>query len=254
MYFKSHDISLYYEKYGNDKENALVILPGWGETRKTFYYMIPELSKYKTIYIIDYPGFGKTKFPNHDLTIYHYTLLIKDFLEKEELVNPILLGHSFGGRIIILLLGYYHYPTEKAILMDSAGICHKKTMFQKLKSKCYRLLQKIGKILSSEKQKRWQEFLIRKFGSEDYKNLSSNMRKTFSQVVNEDLTPYLKEISQEVLLIWGEKDQATPLKDGQKMEKEMKNAALITIPNTSHFPYLEEINLVHQILISFLHS
>lgn len=254
MYFKSHDISLYYEKYGNDKKNALVILPGWGETRKTFYYMIQELSKYKTIYIIDYPGFGKTEFPNHDLTIYHYTLLIKDFLEQEELVNPILLGHSFGGRIIILLLGYYHYSTEKAILIDSAGICHKKTILQKLKSKCYRLLQKIRKFLSSEKQKRWQEFLIQKFGSEDYKNLSPNMRKTFSQVVNEDLTPYLKEISQEVLLIWGEKDQATPLKDGQKMENDMKNAALITIPNTSHFPYLEEINLVHQILISFFHS
>ena len=46
MYFKSKDIRMYYEKYGNGKD-IMLILPGWGETRKTFDKIIEY---YKNIY------------------------------------------------------------------------------------------------------------------------------------------------------------------------------------------------------------
>ena len=66
MYVTINDITLYYEKHGDKKCNIL-ILPGWGDTRKTFSYMINFLKNFATVYIIDFPGFGKTKFPNRDL-------------------------------------------------------------------------------------------------------------------------------------------------------------------------------------------
>ncbi len=58
MFFEYNNISLYYEKYGNSK-NVIIILPGWGDTRKTFNYLIDLLKDYYTIYILDYPGFPK---------------------------------------------------------------------------------------------------------------------------------------------------------------------------------------------------
>ena len=36
MYYNEEDISLYYEKYGSG-EKTILILPGWGDNRKTFY-------------------------------------------------------------------------------------------------------------------------------------------------------------------------------------------------------------------------
>ena len=79
MYYNQDDYSIYYEKYGQ-KEKVILILPGWGNTRKTFTYLINKLQENFTIYIIDYPGFGNSPFPNKDLTIYDYTNIIRDFM------------------------------------------------------------------------------------------------------------------------------------------------------------------------------
>ena len=39
MYLTVKDLTIYYEKYGNGK-NIILILPGWGNTRETFRYII----------------------------------------------------------------------------------------------------------------------------------------------------------------------------------------------------------------------
>ncbi len=251
MYFVDHDVSLYYEKYGNSKK-TLLILPGWGETRKTFSFYIDFLKKDYTVYIFDYPGFGNTKFPSHDMTIYDYALLIKDFIEQEEILNPSFLTHSFGGRIAILLLGYYHIKGNQLILVDSAGLLPKKTFFQKLKSKFYQGLKKVGKVLPKKVRKAYLEMLLKKFGSTDYVSLPSDMRKTFQNVVREDLFPYLKEIKIPTLLIWGEKDNSTPLEDGKKMKAEIPDSGLVLIEGAGHFPYLENPYYVFKIIRTFL--
>ena len=66
MYYKYNNIKLYYEKYGN-KKKYLLILPGWGNTRPTFYNIINFLKNIYTIYIIDYPGFGNSPIINNNL-------------------------------------------------------------------------------------------------------------------------------------------------------------------------------------------
>ena len=106
MYIKLDDINLYYEKYGNKKQE-IIILPGWGDNRKTFYYLINYLKDYFTIYIIDYPGFGNSKFPDKDLTIYDYKEFIIKFIKKLKIKNPIIIAHSFGGRITSLLFNIF---------------------------------------------------------------------------------------------------------------------------------------------------
>lgn len=54
MYYKNKNIKLYYEKYGN-KGEVILILPGWGDTRKTFDFLVSNLEKDYIIYIFDYP-------------------------------------------------------------------------------------------------------------------------------------------------------------------------------------------------------
>ena len=94
--------NIYYEKYGEGKQKIL-ILPGWGDTRSTFNNMINVLKNDYTVYILDYPGFGESTFFNKDLTIYDYAKVIKLFIKKLKINNPIIIAHSFGCRISILL-------------------------------------------------------------------------------------------------------------------------------------------------------
>ena len=79
------------------------------------------------------------------------------------------------------------------------------------------------------------------------------MRQTLVKVVNEDLTHLLPGVHAETLLIWGDRDTATPLSDGQKMESLMPNAGLAVIREAGHFAFLDQPVIFSKILSSYLH-
>ncbi|NLA33388.1 MAG: alpha/beta hydrolase [Tenericutes bacterium] len=248
MYFKYKDINLYYEQYGNGKEN-IIIFPGWGDNRLSFIPMINMLKNDFSIYIVDYPGFGKSNFPNNDLNILDYAYMFVNFINNNKINNPILIGHSFGGRIIIALCGILKINVQKIILIDSAGIKRRKKLFVRTKERIYKRLKKIK--LPKCIFNKYNELLIKIFGSSDFKNLNPSIRKTFINIVNYDLTDFLTNIKEPTLIIWGEKDQDTPLADGILMEKKIKDSGLVIIKNTHHFCYLENFH-VNYIIREFL--
>ena len=253
MYYNKEDFSMYYEKYG-DGNKTIVILPGWGETRATFYHIINYFSEKYTIYIMDFPGFGKSIFPDRDLSIYDYANLIRDFMEDEKITNPILLAHSFGGRIATLITGYYKDKVEKLILIDSAGIKPRKGILKLLKQTIYKLLKKCSVLVPRKKRSLYLKRLIYIFGSSDLKKLNKNMYNSFIKVVNEDLKCYYSYISTKTLLIWGRKDKSTPVRDGKYMKKHIKDSTLFIYPKAGHFSYLEYIEVTNQIIEEFLES
>lgn len=251
MNFIINDFNIYYENYGSGNKTIL-ILPGWGDNRKTFDYMIDCLKDNFNIYIFDYPGFGKSTFPNKDLTMDDYVNLIIDFMKVNDIVNPIIIAHSFGGRIAISLAGKKNIKIDKLILIDSAGIKPKKTFTQKLKQLVYKVLKKFKYILPKKYKENYITFLIRLFGSSDFKNLDKNIRKTFINIVNNDLRDYLKFIKSPTLLIWGLNDYDTPIKDAYIMDKEIPDSGLVVLEKASHFSYLEYPNYVNTIINEFL--
>lgn len=238
MYFKINDFNLYYEKYG-DGESNILILPGWGNTRPTFNFLISNLMKDNTVYIIDYPGFGNSSFPERNLTIYDYARVIKDFIKINKLNNLIIISHSFGSRIAILLSSILNVNIDKLVIIDGAGIKPKKTIKSRIKSITYKILKKLNVLFPRNLRKRYLNWLLNIYGSKDYRELSENRRKTFSNIVREDLTIYLSKIRVDTLIIWGEKDKDTPLSDGYIMNSKIKDSGLIILKGASHFSYLD---------------
>lgn len=251
MYLDINDITIYYEKYGTNKETIL-ILPGWGNTRQTFYYIINHFKTTHTIYIIDYPGFGKSPIPNKTLTIYDYSELIINFMKLLNINNPIIIAHSFGGRITSLLIGYHQYKLDKLILIDIAGIKPKKTLKRIIKEKIYKIKRKLISILPKEKQQTSYQKLLKKYASPDYLALPPTMHQTFKNIISVDLTNYFKRIKNETLLLWGEEDHSTPLKDAYKLKKIIPNSALIVFKKAEHYSYLNNPNLTNKIIYEFI--
>ena len=252
MYYKYNNISMYYEKHGEKNKKSILILPGWGDNRNTFKKIISYLEDQYNIYIFDYPGFGKSGVPEKNLTIYDYSTYFINFLKNLKIKNPIVIAHSFGGRIAITMSGYYKVNFNKIILMSSAGIKPIKSKKQILKENIYRFLKRISHILPGNIKKMYLRKLINIFGSSDYKQLPQELHNTFKNIINEDLSCYLNKITSDVLLLWGENDTQTPISDAHKMNKLINNSALISIKNTSHFFYLEKPLYIKKILVSYL--
>lgn len=226
-----------YYKYGNSKK-VLIILPGWGDTRKTFDFYINELKNKFTIYIFDYPGFGNSIFPYYSLTIDDYAKYIKNFIKDKKIENPYILCHSFGCRIATLLISEYRILVDRLIIIGGAGI-RRRNFKRKYKIIKYKILKKISIFVPKKKKEKYLNNLINKYGSTDYKELNNLQRITFSNIVNTDLRKYFKYIYCPTILIWGEDDTSTTLKDGKYMNKRIKDSALITIKKGTHFVYLE---------------
>lgn len=241
--------NFYYEKYG-DNEKVLIILPGWGDTRKTFDYYVNSLKEHFTIYIFDYPGFGKSKFPNKVLTIDDYAKYIKRFIKDNKIKNPYILCHSFGCRIAILLIAKYRVLIDRLIIIGGAGI-RRRSVKRSLKILKYKLLRKVTNLLPKKKKEKYLVKLFNKYGSEDYKSLSNQEKETFKNIVNTDLRKYLKHIYCPTILIWGQNDDATPLKDGILMSKKINDSFLIEIKKGTHFVYLEYPLYILNIILNF---
>lgn len=248
--FKYNDIEMHYEIYGNSKK-SLVILPGWGNTKETFTNIINFLKNTYKIYIIDYPFFGDSPIPNRELTIYDYSELIYNFIKKNKINNPVIIAHSFGGRIVSLLISKYKLKVRKLMLIDVAGIKRFKLKVF-LKEKIYKLLKRLTRLLPSCIQLKVRNKLLLKFSSTDYLNVPSVMKKTFQNIIKENLKKHYKNINTETLIIWGEKDLDTPLKDGFLLNKMINNSALIVYKNSKHFSYLDYPYLTNKILENYL--
>ena len=78
------------------------------------------------------------------------------------------------------------------------------------------------------------------------------MRQTLVKVVNEDLCDLMPNVKCPTLLIWGKNDDATPLSDGEKMEKLMPEAALVKFEGAGHYSFLECQAQFLRVLASFM--
>ena len=125
--------------------------------------------------------------------------------------------------------------------------------YQKIMIKTYKICKKIIEIKPIKKAfPNLIDKIKNSFGSEDYRNASPIMKKNLVQLINEDVKQYLQKINVPTLLIWGENDTATPISDGETMEKLIPDAGLIKVENCSHYVFLERPAYVNKIISVFL--
>ena len=91
-----------------------------------------------------------------------------------------------------------------------------------------------------------------KNGSSDYNDASPMMRAILSKTVNEDLKHCMPKISAPTLLVWGENDTATPLRDAKIMEKLIPDAGLALFLGCGHYSFLDNPIQFAAVLRSFL--
>ena len=231
------------------------LLHGWGSNQSLFNALSNVIAEKYTVVSLDLPGHGESEEPTDVWDVSVYANFLINFIQQFKCEKVTLLGHSFGGRVIIKIANIPNLPftIDKIILVSSAGILPKRTLKFKVNLKIYKIAKGILKVgivnkmfpnaLNSYQQKR---------GSIDYNNASGIMKSILIKTINEDLAPLLKNIKVPTLLIWGDIDTITPLSDGQLMEKTIPDAGLVVLKGAGHFSFLEQASAFHRVIKSFL--
>ncbi len=230
--------NIHYLQYGSGKD--VVLLHGWGQNIQMMKPLGDELSECR-ITILDFPGFGESEEPKEIWTIGDYSEMLELFLEKLNIKKPIIIAHSFGGRVAI----YYASSNlvEKLVLFGSPCVRHQKKSW---KESFYKSMKRLPGMYQ------FSEYVKKYVGSTDYKNASSMMRNILVEVVNQDLTKYAQRIQCPTLLIWGTLDEAAPIEDARELESILQDGALIELPGCTHYAYLEVLPQVSRILKKFI--
>ena len=218
-------------------ENCLVLLHGWGMSCECFK-PLGKVKKNFSVLEVDFPPFGKSDEPK-GWNIFSYANMVISLCEHLGIDNAHFLGHSFGGRVAILVSVIRKSLVNKLILVDSAGMRPKRKLSYYFKLSKIKLLKMLG-------------FETSHLGSLDYRVLSEDMKKTFNSIVTTHLEEYASLIDKETLIIFGEEDKETPLYMAKRLKKLIKHSRLVTMQNCGHFCFLEKPFEFCKIVCEFL--
>ncbi|MDE7160018.1 MAG: alpha/beta hydrolase [Muribaculaceae bacterium] len=231
-------VTLEYEDSGEKNLPAVLIMHGWGCDHTTVASIAALFHGKMRVVNVDLPGHGKSSEPPAVWSIEDFTRAMEKFIDFLGLEKPALIGHSFGGRISILMSS--RREVSKVVLVDSAGIRPSRPLKYYLKVYSFKAAKRIlPLLLGKERGSRAIDAWRGKAGSADYRNSSPLMRAVMSKCVNEDLKSVMPYIKAPVLLVWGENDTATPLSDAKTMERLIPDAGLVAFPGCGHYSFLD---------------
>ena len=114
-----------------------------------------------------------------------YTQLVEEFARRTGISSPVLVGHSFGGRVGLVMAS--RTPVSKLVLVDAAGVKPRRSLRYYLKVYSFKAMKAVCRMLLPEKKA--QELIEarrKRSASADYAAASPRMRSILSRVVNED--------------------------------------------------------------------
>ena len=239
MVIKANNTLINYIQYGEGKD--VILLHGWGQNIEMMKPLGDNLSNRFRVTILDLAGFGESEEPSFAWSLDDYVVMLEEIVEKLKIKKPIIIGHSFGGRLAIKYSS--ENIVEKVVLFGSPVVPRKNP-----KSLKVRFLKRLKSLPGMNGI---GEYMKKYIGSRDYKNATPIMRQILVNVVNNDLTNNVKKIKVPTLIIWGDNDTEASIEDAKLMESIMLDAGLIVLHGT-HYAYLENLNQVNNILSKFL--
>jgi pimeloyl-ACP methyl ester carboxylesterase len=219
-------------------QKTIYILHGWAVrsgnlNQEKWQPFFNELSKFGVNAVfLKLPGLSAPL--NEVWNLENYVSWLKDELKsKADGQKVILLGHSFGGQIAVKFTAQNPESVEKLILFDSAGI-RDMSIKAIIKRTMFLIAAKIGKILF--KSDALRNLMYKFAGESDYKNAPPLLRRTMSNILDNEILENLPNINIETKIIWGENDTVTPVKTAHQMHKLIVNSDLRFIKNARHSP------------------
>jgi pimeloyl-ACP methyl ester carboxylesterase len=261
------DTNISYQIRNESAVKSIFLIHGWAlkgtENWQSFLDKLAEQRPDYKILSLDLPGFGLSQPPKEVWGVAEYSKFVSELLDKLSINPDVIIAHSFGGAITVEYLSKLkaEYATKvevenddksanskvkrsrsnpKLILMAPAIVRQNPSFIKKTLQKIFSTGKKILILLKLEKfYTKLRQILYKFYGSTDYLKSDKIMSEIFLKVINQDCVNLLKNLDNQTLILWGEKDAQTPLWQSKIIDSKLKNSKLIIIENARHAIHLQ---------------
>lgn len=234
------------------KKNTLVFLHGWGSNSTLWFSSTLALAEqgYELIFL-DLPGFGKSQTPKKPFHVENYAQIVSLFVQKLGIEQPVLIGHSFGGKTAIRIASKKLVKLSGLILVDSSGLPHSSLTTQAK----IRIAKTVKPIMDLPFMQGIRSGLLRLSGSDDYIALPE-LRETFVNIISEHIEFELLKIKTRTLVLWGGDDENsyTPVSDVNTFHRLIPHAQIHLIQGAGHYCFLDAPKEFYKVVLEFLDS
>jgi pimeloyl-ACP methyl ester carboxylesterase len=226
------DGALFGEAWG-DGPARVVALHGWRRTHADFAGVLGPTAPGGALAAVapDLPGFGATPPPPEAWGSADYARLVARLVDTEAAGNPVVvLGHSFGGRVGVMLAA--ERPDLVAGLVLTGAPVAPRPGPRRRPPARYRLVRTLRHLgLASEAR---LERARQRYGSADYRASDGVVRQVLVRLLTEDYEPALRSLRCPVEMVWGDDDVEAPPAVAEAVRRIVPSATLTLCPGAGH--------------------
>jgi pimeloyl-ACP methyl ester carboxylesterase len=241
-----NNLTINFQVYGSG--SPIIVLHGWGDKSDSWYNFAQALANKYQVFLVDLPGFGGSDAPPAVWGVKDYANAINGFIKELDIENPVLLGHSHGGRIISTIAADDH--NCRALVLVGSGGVDMPSLKVKLKIRWFKTI----KLLARPFGKKGDEIINnyrKKLGSRDYQD-AGPLQATMVKVVNYKLFNILPKIKVPTLIIWGSEDKTLSYDQSKIFEKLISDSYIKIIWGGGHHLHLDSAQELADIVKDFL--
>ncbi len=198
-------------------KEVFIVLPGWTQTERSYERLIETAPENYQIIVAHHheiiPGANITDFIDN----------FRNFLKKRQIAKTNLIGHSLGGALALEFCLHHPEMVKNLYLVDSAGVYGGETNTQLVNNLFKNLIRKGSAKLP---------LVFRNFANFTKRlNMHIKLGKYAFKV---DLQNRMHKIAHKTIILWGEKDQLTPLWQGKRLHELIKGSKLVVLKEMDH--------------------
>ena len=237
------DGTLFAESFG-DRPPTVLALHGWGRRGADFKKSLAEIPALAP----DLPGFGASPPPSQVMGAHGYAEAIKPLLTEYE-APPVVVGHSFGGRLAVCLAAAEPARIGPLVLTGAPLLRLHQPRGPSFSYRLLRSLHKLG-VIGDERM----EEIRRRRGSADYRAAEGVMRAILVEVVSESYEEELGRVRSPVVLVWGSEDREVPVEVARAAAEELggSNVTLEVLEGVGHHVPVEAPEALRRVVESVL--
>lgn len=226
----------------------VVFLHGYPLTHEIFLPALEHISRTHHVYLLDLPGYGLSRGQEVPQTLGGFAEAVHEFLTARFRAPVAVLGHSFGGYVLLELLRTHPRDVGSIILADTRSQPDSPEARDKR-------LETARQLEAAEKRLDPAEVSRALFAPATLTRAPSLVRQVQDVVAGvpsrtviwslraiagrTDLTPVLAEVRVPALVLWGEEDHLIPPEQSRSMVPHLRGCQTAVISGAGHLPFLE---------------